>query len=280
MIADSLELILIFGFMGFLINWFAFSKGFYQMPLRKESVEVSFKQLIGTFGIYLGFVIFVIPSCIRLLQYLSSPLFPSMTLINVVQVLLLLAMAFWIVRFFNAQKQNLFGKIWKSSASPIAQDMGIGALTWALSFPIVVLVGQFFDLFIYLIFGVENYEQVPVRYFKESLGSFPQVIMALFTILILAPVIEEFLFRGCLQNYLKKHLGIKFAIFLTAFCFALFHFSFSQGLGNIALIASLFALACFLGFIYEKRQSLYASIGLHMTFNLISTLRILFSSDG
>ncbi len=279
MIGDSLELILIFGLMGFLINYFAFTKGFYKIPLRKEGVEVSLKQLLSTFGIYLGFVIFVIPFFVRLLQYLSSPLFPSMTLLNIVQILLLLAMAFWIARFFNSQKQNLFGKIWKSSPYPIVQDVGVGALTWTLSFPIVVLVGQFFDLFIYLLFGVENYEQVPVRYFKESLGSFPQVVMAAFTILILAPVIEEFLFRGCLQNYFKKIFGVRFAIFLTALCFALFHFSFSQGLGNIALIASLFVLACFLGFIYEKRQSLYASIGLHMTFNLISTLRILLFPD-
>lgn len=277
MITSSIELILIFGLIAFLLNWFAFSKGFYQIPTRKEGVLVSFKQMIAAFGIYLGFTIFVIPVFVRLLQYLASPLFPSMPLVIFTQMILLLAMVFWLFHFFKSQ--NSLNQIWKGSKTPIIQDLGVGALTWALSFPIVVIVGQFFDLLIYLIFGIENYEQVPVRYFKESLGSTPQVLMALSTILILAPVIEEFLFRGCLQNYFKKVLGTRSAILLTAFCFALFHFSFSQGVGNISLIASLFVLACFLGFIYEKRQSLYASIGLHMTFNLISTLRILLFPD-
>lgn len=280
MIIGSLQSILIFGLLGFLINWFALSKRFYQFPLKPSSFEISLKLLACVFGIYLGFVIFVIPFFVSLLHYLSSPIFPSMTLISIIQLLLLLAMIFWIFRFFQGQRPGLMKKIWKNSTSPISQDIGMGALTWGLSFPLVVIVGQFFDLILYLIFGLENYEQVPVRYFKESLGSFSQIFMAVFMIAILAPVIEEFLFRGCLQNYFKKLLGIRSAILLTSFCFALFHFSFSQGLGNISLITSLFVLACFLGFIYEKRQSLYASIGLHMTFNLISTLRILLFPDG
>jgi membrane protease YdiL (CAAX protease family) len=280
MISSSIELIFIFGLIAFLINWFAFSRGFYKTSWEKEGPDISLKQFLCVFGIYLGFSIFVIPFFVRFLQYLSSPLFPSMTLVSFVQVFLLLTMVFWLFRFVQSQKQNLLGKIFKDSHSPITQDLGVGALAWTLSFPIIVVVGQFFDLILYLIFGVETYEQVPVRYFKESLASFPQTLMAVFTILVLAPVVEEFLFRGCLQNYFKKILGTRSAIFLTAFCFALFHFSYSQGLGNVSLIASLFVLACFLGFVYEKRQSLYASIGLHMTFNLISTVRILLFSEG
>ncbi len=279
MIASSLELIIIFGLLGFLINWWAFSKEFYKIPAKQVAFDFSFKLLAGAFGIYLGFVIFILPFFVRLVQYLASPLMPSMTLLSIVQLILLLAMVYWIWKFFKSQAPGLIKRVWKNSSTPIYQDIGIGALTWGLSFPIIVVVGQFFDLLLYLIFGMENYEQVPVRYFKESLGSFSEIITALLMILVLAPVIEEFLFRGCLQNYFKKILGTRSAILLTAFCFALFHFSFSQGLGNISLIASLFVLACFLGFIYEKRQSLYASIGLHMTFNLISTLRILISPE-
>jgi hypothetical protein len=103
--------------------------------------------------------------------------------------------------------------------------------------------------------------------------------IALFTIIIAAPVTEEFIFRGMLQNWLKTKLGTKSAIITTSACFALFHLSSSQGLGNISLALSLFSFACFLGFIYEKKGSLYASIGLHMTFNAVSTLRILFSPN-
>jgi membrane protease YdiL (CAAX protease family) len=75
-------------------------------------------------------------------------------------------------------------------------------------------------------------------------------------------------------------LGTKAAILLTSLAFALFHYSGSQEIGNVSLIASLFTFALFLGFIYEKQSSLFASIGLHMTFNLASALRILLAAEG
>jgi membrane protease YdiL (CAAX protease family) len=71
----------------------------------------------------------------------------------------------------------------------------------------------------------------------------------------------------------------KKAIIFSALCFSLFHLAPSQGIGNISLVASLFLFALFLGFIYERQASLFASIGLHMTFNAVSTVRILFFPD-
>jgi membrane protease YdiL (CAAX protease family) len=99
--------------------------------------------------------------------------------------------------------------------------------------------------------------------------------MSVVSVVIFAPIIEEFLFRGCLQNYLKLHFGTKAAIQLSALCFALFHLTPSQGIGNFSLAVSLFLLGLFLGFLYEKQNSLFASVGLHMTFNTVSALRII-----
>ena len=142
-----------------------------------------------------------------------------------------------------------------------------------------MVVGQTADLLLYVLFGFEGYEQVAVQYLKMTLTSPLLLSVALFTVIITAPVIEEFLFRGFLQNYLKRYLGKKAAILSSSLCFALFHLAPSQGLGNISLAISLFIFACFLGFIYERQKSLFASIGLHMTFNLVSTLRILFIQE-
>jgi membrane protease YdiL (CAAX protease family) len=130
-----------------------------------------------------------------------------------------------------------------------------------------------------LLFGVQAYEQVAVRYLKMALDSPPLLLTALFIILIAAPFIEELLFRGFLQNWLKSILGAKSAILIASFCFALFHLSASQGIGNISLAISLFSFSCFLGFIYERQRSLLASIGLHMTFNAVSCFRILTMPD-
>jgi membrane protease YdiL (CAAX protease family) len=72
---------------------------------------------------------------------------------------------------------------------------------------------------------------------------------------------------------MKKSLAIVF----SSICFSAFHFSFSQGIGNISLLFSLFVFALFLGFIYERQGSLFASISLHMTLNIVSVARILLS---
>ena len=79
-----------------------------------------------------------------------------------------------------------------------------------------------------------------------------------------------------MQSWFKERLGPKAAILIAALCFACFHLAPSQGAGNISVAISLFTFACFLGFIYERQGSLYAPIALHMTFNTVSALRILF----
>ncbi|MGL5263711.1 MAG: lysostaphin resistance A-like protein, partial [Candidatus Rhabdochlamydia sp.] len=122
-----------------------------------------------------------------------------------------------------------------------------------------------------------NYEQVAVRYLKKSIYSPSQLIPALIMIVCAAPIIEELLFRGCLQSYLKRYMKSSLAIIFSSLCFSVFHFSFSQGIGNVSLLFSLFVFALFLGFIYERQGSLFASIGLHMTLNVVSVVRILLS---
>ena len=154
----------------------------------------------------------------------------------------------------------------------------VGALTWALAFPAAVVVEQVFDLFIYFTFNVETYNQTAVLYLKMMKKNPELLAIALTTILVLAPLLEEFLFRGILQTYLKRHLSQKVAIVISSLCFALFHLTPSQGAGNIPLFFSLMTLGLFLGFLYEKQGSLLTPIALHLTFNTISSAYILLLS--
>ena len=203
-----------------------------------------------------------------------------MIVLGWIQLFVLLGIFLLFYLYSKAQEPELFKRVWKDrkipNPKPIVTDFLIGVRTWIISFPLVIAVGQLADMALYFFYGYENYEQVAVRYLKTTLGSPPMLAIALFTILIAAPVIEEFLFRGCLQNFFKRYMLPKSAIVLSALCFSLFHFSTSQGIGNVSLVASLFLFALFLGFIYERQASLFASIGLHMTFNGVSTFRILF----
>ena len=284
---DSLEIILLFGVIAIVFNWYARSRRFFVLtypPLPSQRQTLKFKAVASVFLIYLGAITIMAPILARLVTSFYSlhtpPIPPPLATMGWIQLAALLITLFLFYLYCKTQDSSMIRKIWKDrslpGSLPIPFDFAFGVMTWLISFPVVIVIGQIADLLLYYFFGVLNYEQVAVRYLKMTLSSPPMLIVALFTILIAAPVIEEFLFRGFLQTYFKHHLGKIPAIFLAGLCFALFHLAPSQGLGNISLIVSLFAFSCYLGFIYEKRGSLFASIGLHMTFNAVSTFRILF----
>jgi uncharacterized protein len=286
LVTEHLELILFFGSLSFFTHWAAWKNGFFFLKGDKESSLPShsqikeegptLKQLIIAYAIYLGVSLFLAPLLAR--SFIKERT-PSLALVGYVQLLTLGLNLLLLSLFCFSQDRSQMKKIWKDTSrlgsKSVAYDFYIGFITWLISFPLIIFIGQVADLLLYLIFKVENYEQVAVRYLKMTLGIPFMLGVALFAILIAAPFIEEFLFRGFLQNWFKRYLGVRAAIVLASFAFAVFHLAFSQGFGNISLGLSLFALGCYLGFIYERQGSLFASISLHMTFNVVSTLRIL-----
>lgn len=282
---DYFKVIIFFGLLGGVLVWVAKANGFFVLPRSKDIKKppVTIQSIIVVFAIYLGMTMLVGPALGRMFQSsyaVFSEKNPPVAVFGWIQLFVLLSIFLLFYLYSKAQESELFQRVWKDPKIPnsktIVTDFLIGVGTWIISFPLVVAVGQFADMALYFFYGYENYEQVAVRYLKTTLGSPPMFAIALFTILVAAPVIEEFLFRGCLQNFFKRYMLPKNAIILSALCFSLFHFSSSQGIGNISLVASLFLFALFLGFIYERQASLFASIGLHMTFNGVSTFRILF----
>ena len=296
MIGDSGEQIVLPAILSLIVLWVARSLGFFKLPPIEKGPQLPYIhlwQLIAVFAIYLASSLFVPLFALQFLAHvfpnLGRPEFGATSLITpqrvaYSQIATLLTSSILLFLFCLFQKDRASMRaVWKRSLSPptlIRKDFGMGVIAWAVSFPLVSIIGTIADMLINLLFGQQQYEQVAVRYLKTSLSSELPMILALVTIILIAPFLEEFLFRGFLQNFLKRLVGRKAAIMLAALTFALFHFSLSQDLGNVPLVASLFVLALFLGFIYERQQSLFASIGLHMTFNTISVLRILFSSDG
>lgn len=267
-------------------NWIAYRKGFYRLPLenKKAVLSLSHLQLFACFAIYLILALFLAPLIAR---YLLKILYGTTDLTTIpiivltgLQLAIMVAIFSLLQIFMFSSDPILVRKIWKNSAleysRPIEFDFGLGILTWILSFPIVTIMSEVIDFLLKLLFGYTYLEQTAVKFVKQAVGSPLSLIFALLSVLVMAPLIEEFLFRGVLQTYLKKRLGPRIAILLSALFFAFFHFSLSQGLGNISLLLSLFLLGGYLGFLYQRQGSLWAPIGLHMSFNLVSALRILF----
>jgi membrane protease YdiL (CAAX protease family) len=95
---------------------------------------------------------------------------------------------------------------------------------------------------------------------KQS-PTIPNFILASVGAVIIAPFLEELMFRGILLPWLRRVLGPWPAILISSFLFAIAHFDAWP-----APIA-LFVLALFLGYLAHRTTSLVASVALHATFN-------------
>ena len=87
--------------------------------------------------------------------------------------------------------------------------------------------------------------------------------MYLVNVLFLGPIVEEWIFRGCiLRAYLTENSRIK-SIFITSVFFALIHVNPIQ-----ILIA--FILGCYFGYIFCKTNSITCTIILHIIANSVT----------
>lgn len=261
-------------------HFIAYVKGFFRFPFGtgKSGSLVTGKLLISAFLLYFLISMLLAPFAVRITLRIVQILRPESTGLSIVEIsaLQLALMLFTLILFLLLLNPRLPG-IWKEQyKTSTIFDLGLGASTWLLSFPLVTVIGNICDWILTHFFHVKYYEQGAVNFLKRTTEVSQALLLGLLAVVILAPLIEEILFRRLLQSYLKSKLGTKAAILLTSGTFAGFHFSTNQGFGNISLSISLFILGIYLGFLYERQRSLFASLGLHVTFNAVSAFRILF----
>jgi uncharacterized protein len=268
--------------LGFL-NWIAIKKGYYRLPpLKLNSIHnISTGDLIGIFLVFIGMEIIFIPIVVLLWQWVTigGGFGPDLLKIsrtaqgwwNLLAVLSGTGAVILYTYLLQSKGRFIF---WGPTASKglnrRIHDVLIGISTWWLSYPIIIIISQVVALAIIFIGPIQHQDQVAIKHLKMTLANPLLFWSNIILVVTLVPISEEILFRGFLQKWLVQGLGRFKGIFLTSICFALFHFSFSQKWDNVDLILSLFALSCYLGFIYERQQTLLAPISLHMTFNAIS----------
>jgi uncharacterized protein len=136
-------------------------------------------------------------------------------------------------------------------------------MTAAVAIGCLLLAATFNALYAnYVIAGMPMQDEM-----AKLLASIPRtpvnIALGVFAIAILAPLIEELLFRGLLQKALMHHLPPWAAITGSAFVFAAVHM---QPLAMPALMA----LGAAFGYIYHKTGSLRMTIILHMINNMVA----------
>ena len=94
-----------------------------------------------------------------------------------------------------------------------------------------------------------------------------RLILAGIVVIVVAPVGEEFFFRGFFYRALRSRLGILTAAAVDGVVFGLIHYSGSETLELLPVLAFLGFVFCL---VYERTGTLYTVIGLHALNNAIA----------
>ena len=144
------------------------------------------------------------------------------------------------------------------------QLLGAFAISYALMY-LSNLAGQFFTNIIGIIKGS------PVDDAIADLVSELNPLTAFFVMVLLAPALEEWIFRKLLVDRTIRY-GEGTAIFLSGLMFGLFH-------GNLNQFVYTFLVGAFWTFIYVKTGRLRYTIYLHMALNFMGSIGSLFFLD-
>jgi membrane protease YdiL (CAAX protease family) len=119
--------------------------------------------------------------------------------------------------------------------------------------------------------GIEPKAQDAVQIFAQ-LDNLPILLSMVFLTVVVAPVSEEFLFRGCLYRFIKGRSTILLALIVTNLLFAALH-------QNLLSLLPLFLLGTALAYVYEKSGDLKVPILLHGIFNLNTVIVIVVTNN-
>jgi len=113
------------------------------------------------------------------------------------------------------------------------------------------------------------------KFINEAFNELPvSPIISIFSVIIVAPIYEEIIFRGILLRGMAKKINPNIALVVSALLFAIVHMNIPQGINA-------FFLGLVVGFIYLRSGSIYLSIIAHLVNNLLAlSVTFLFSLIG
>ncbi len=103
-----------------------------------------------------------------------------------------------------------------------------------------------------------------VTLFAEGGNILGMILLTLFAV-VLAPISEELLFRGCLYRFLKSKTNIPFAFLISGTLFSLMH-------ANLATFVPLMVIGILLAYLYEEEGNILVPMCFHACFNAFSLL--------
>lgn len=214
-----------------------------------EAVPVFAISTLATF-IAAGVIAVLVSSC--------SARFVLSTLAG--EVAFFLSVLFW-VRYVNRGSLAALGTTKRPWGDLISGAVAGGAL---------ILIGSGFLALVRTAAGVVLGRELPQPEQVVSCVTGSWLFVLAPVVVLAAPIGEEIFFRGFLYNALRRRFRVPLAAVISSVLFALVHV-------HPLLIASLFVVGVGLALIYERRQSLLASVAAHATFNLVGYVFIALS---
>jgi membrane protease YdiL (CAAX protease family) len=270
------------------VSRIAWKKGYYLLPPNNSERDVpKGKEVFLAFSAFFFIEIILAPFLFAIFLYFKEGKIFDLTTYNFslefkswTNILIIFLTSFVVTLIYAWIPKKSREAIWGSPSEirniyQNIRDFLVGSMTWIIVYPWIIVIGQLLSILISLFYKGPLPLQTAVQHLKDILNYPILFALTAVSVVTIIPYVEEMLFRGFLQAWLKTTFNRSTAIIATSIIFASFHFSVSQGIENVEFIASLFLLSCFLGFLKERQRSLWASIGLHSTFNAISICMLL-----
>lgn len=165
-----------------------------------------------------------------------------------------------VVQFF---KEQLFFPKWKSFITLIFGSY----LLMIFSLAVISVIAEYLPFSLYWL----NWVQKTVEFvWNMQLDTPLQIFLIWVCIVIIAPIVEEIIYRWMISKLLINKYWEIIWIISSSLIFALIHW-------EMAIIINLFVMWMFLTYIYHKSGSLYYSIVYHIFINCIAFSFILIS---
>jgi membrane protease YdiL (CAAX protease family) len=142
--------------------------------------------------------------------------------------------------------------------------LSTGAILLFFAYPLIL----WSDIITQRLFGGGSSRQNIVEFFSGS-PTLEQRIMIIVFAIVVAPVIEEFLFRFFLYNVIKRYFGRLIGVAFSALLFAAAHAHFPSFV-PLFVLGSCFALA------YEWSGSILVAMTMHSLFNSLTLTALAF----
>lgn len=186
--------------------------------------------------------------------FLQVPGIPYAIFASIIVPAAIMMLIFWRVLRVNGRAAKM--GVFAPSHLSLVKTLGLGAALLVVAWVTEHLYSQY-------IYDMKDAQQFVQMLITGVPNTVPNLVIKILAIVVAGPVVEEFLFRGYLQNALKAKLPLHVAMALTALIFALYHL-------QLAATPALMIVGLAIGYFYHYTGSLKWSIALHMLNNFIA----------